>query len=315
VTKRNIVLDVDVGIDDALMMLYLAAQAEVEIVAVGSTHGNIDVHGAARNALTVLDVCGLDHVPVAVGAASPIPNAVYSHHVHGHDGLGDAGVEPSARSVSGESAVDQLVRLSRERPGELDLIAVGAMTNLALALEQDPESLRRFRSVTILGGISHTPGPDEPEYYDANIYHSPEAAERLFTSGAPLTVTPIDLSYRAVLEDRHLEAIKSGTTAKARFAWQILPYYCNFYQARIGRWTASMHDPIAAALFLDESLITEEVNRPMVVEPYLERYRAVGKEESVPGRSPVRIVTAADIPRFLDGFVASLVNPLPARTR
>jgi purine nucleosidase len=306
VAKRNIVLDVDVGIDDALMMLYLAAQPDVEIVAVGSTHGNIDSQGAARNALRVLNVFGLDHVPVAVGAGSPIPNATYSHHVHGHDGLGDAGVEPSSRSVSGEPAVDQLVRLSRERPGELDLIAVGAMTNLALALEQDPESLGRFRTVTILGGISHRPGPDEPEYYDANVYHSPDAADRLFASGSPLTVVPIDLSYRAVLEDEHLDAIKSGTTPQAKFAWQILPFYCNFYQERLGRWSASMHDPIAAAVFLDESLVLEEVSRPMAVEPYLERYRAVGREDSVPGRAPVRIITDADIPRFLDRFVEAL---------
>jgi purine nucleosidase len=313
VAKRNIVLDVDVGIDDALMMLYLAARPDAEIVAVGSTHGNIDVHGAARNALTVLDVVGLDHVPVAVGADSPIPNATYSHHVHGHDGLGDAGVVPSTRSVSGESAVDQLLRLSRERPGELDLIAVGAMTNLALALEQDPESLRRYRSVTILGGISLTPGPDDPEYYDANVYHSPDAADRLFASGTPLTVVPIDLSYRAELEDRHLEAIKTGTTPQARFAWRILPYYCDFYQARIGRWSASMHDPIAAGVFLDESLVLEEASRPMVVEPYLERFRAVGHDMPVAGREPVRIVTEADITRFLGGFVDALVHPLPTR--
>jgi purine nucleosidase len=307
---RNVVLDVDVGIDDALMMLYLAADPRARIVAVGSTHGNCSSAQAALNALKVLDACGLESVPVAEGAPSPLPDPVYSAHVHGHDGLADARIPRSRRSLSGESAVDQLLRLGSERPGELDLLAVGAMTNLALALERDPDSLRRFRSITILGGLSTTPTADAPEFYDANIYHSPEAADRLFASGTPLTVVPIDLSYTAVLEDRHLDALRSGTSSMARFAWRILPFYCTFYEARLGRWSACMHDPIAAGLFLDETLALESAQRPMEVESYLDRYRAVGRE---PGgsreRGPVRIFTKADTPRFLDEFVAALVGP------
>lgn len=308
--KRRIVLDVDVGIDDALMMLFLAAEPGIEIVAVGSTHGNCDSAQAAVNALRVLDVLGLDRVPVAVGADSPLPEPTTSPHVHGHDGLADVGLPLPRRSPSGETAVDQLLRLFREQPGELDLIAVGAMTNLALALERDPESLRGFRSVWILGGISHRPGPDAPVYHDANVFHSPAAAERLFTSGTPLTVVPIDLSYQAVLDDEHLAAIRAGTTPQARFAWRILPYYCNFYASRLGRWSACMHDPIAGALFVDESLILETVERPMLVEPCPERFRAVGLEEPLPDRAPVRIITKADLPRFLDRFVNALLTPL-----
>jgi purine nucleosidase len=305
--KRQIVLDVDVGIDDALMMLYLAADPRAEIVAVGSTHGNCSSAQAALNALKVLDVCELDHVPVATGAESPLPNATYSPHVHGHDGLADVGIPASKRTVTGESAVDQLVRLSAERPGELDLIAVGAMTNLALALEQDSESLKRFRSVTILGGVSGEPPREPHELYDANVFHSPDAAETLLASGTYLTVCPIDLSYLAVLEDDHLEAIKSSSTAMGKFAWQILPFYCDFYEPRIGRWSASMHDPIAAGIFLDESFITRSVERPMAVEPYLDRYRAIGRD-SLTDRAPVRIAVEADVPRFLDEFVARITT-------
>ena len=307
--KRQIVLDVDVGIDDALMMLYLAAEPGVEIVAVGSTHGNCASAQAATNALKVLEACGLGSVPGAVGAERPMPNPTTSPHVPGHDGLADVGIPAPRRIPTGESAVDQLLRLSSERPGELDLIAVGAMTNLALALDRDPASLRRFRSVTILGGQSAEPSAGAPELYDANVFHSPDAAERLLSSGTPLTVCPIDLSYTAVLEDRHLDAIKTGSTPKAEFAWKILPFYCNFYQARLGRWSASMHDPLAAALFLDETLIIESVDRPMAVEPYKDRFRAAGRDSlRVSGRSLVRIATKADIPRFLDSFVESLLR-------
>jgi inosine-uridine nucleoside N-ribohydrolase len=308
---RRIVLDTDVGIDDALMILYLAGHPGAEIVAVGSTHGNCSSAQAAANALKVLETCGLSDVPVALGAESPLPNPSHSPHVHGHDGLGDAGIPEPNGHVSGESAVDQLLRLGREQPGELDLLAVGAMTNLALALERDPDALRRYRSVMLLGGVSETPGPDAREYFDANIFHSPVAADRLFAADTPLTVTPIDLSYQAILADRHLDAIRTSTTARGRLAWAILPFYCDFYQARIGRWTASMHDPLAAGLLVDPSLIVRTVERPMEVEPSLDRYRAVGRvtergEHSV--RAPERIVTEADLPRFLDEFVATLLG-------
>ncbi|MDQ3227767.1 MAG: nucleoside hydrolase, partial [Chloroflexota bacterium] len=151
---RQLLLDVDVGIDDAVMMLYLAAEPAAEIVAVGSCHGNCSAALSAINALKVLEVVGLDRVPVALGAESPLADPMFAAEVHGHDGLADVGLPPPRRNVSGESAVDQILRLSRERPGALDLLAVGAMTNLALALEHDADVLARYRTVAILGGYS-----------------------------------------------------------------------------------------------------------------------------------------------------------------
>ncbi len=311
VATRRFVLDSDVGIDDAMMILYLAAEPGVEIEAVGSTHGNCSSAQAAFNALRVLDAIGLTGVPVALGAESPQAEPTSSPHVHGIDGLGDAGIEPSKRQITGESAPDQLVRLGREHPGELELLAVGAMTNLALALDRDPESLRRYKSVTILAGLSAEPGPDAPIYYDANVYHSPEAAEQLLASGTPMLVTPIDLSFEAVLEDDHIARMQAASTVQATLAMRILPFYFDFYRARLGRWSASMHDPVAAALAIDPSLRVHEVVRPMFVEPCEIRHRAVGRPEIGPEvRQPVTIVTETDMPRFLERLVRGLELPL-----
>ncbi|MGH2617115.1 MAG: nucleoside hydrolase, partial [Thermomicrobiales bacterium] len=178
VAPRQFLLDVDVGIDDAVMMLYLAAEPTAEIVAVGSCHGNCSAALSAINALRVLEVVGLEHVPVALGAESPLADPMPAVEVHGIDGLADVGLSPPRGKVSGESAVDQILRLSRERPGELDLVAVGTMTNLALALEQDSDALSRFRTVAILGGYSHEPRPDDAVTVDPNIYKSPRAADQ-----------------------------------------------------------------------------------------------------------------------------------------
>lgn len=316
--RRRLVLDTDPGIDDAVMILYLAAEPAAEIVAVGSTHGNCSAARAADNAIRVLDVCGLDHVPVAVGAESPLGETVWSAHVHGTDGLGDAGLglDPPRRSPSGESAVDQLLRLSREQPGELDLLAVGSMTNLAQALDRDPESLRRFRSVSILGGYSRPPRPGDPHTVDANIYADPAGADRLFASGTPLTVIPIDLTNWVVLEDDHIARIRDSDTPRARFAWQILPFYFDFYRGIIGRWTARMHDPLVGGVVLDPSLVRATVERPMDVEPFETKHRAVGREDFDPtigsDRPSSHVVTEVDIRRFLDRLVDALVTPLGA---
>lgn len=304
---RRVVLDVDVGIDDALMMLFLAGDPRAEIVAVGSVHGNCTAAQAATNALRVLDAASLDGVPVALGSESPLPGAPASPHVHGADGLGDVGLPPPHRSVSGEHAVDQLLRLGSERPGELDLIAVGTMTNLAAALERDPRALHRYRSVTILGGLSAEPAAGTLPFFDANVYNSPEAAARLLAAGAPLTVTPIDLSRRAQLSEAQIDRMLAGSSPPARFAAKILPPYVEFYTRRLGRRTASMHDPLAAALLLDPLLITAELASPMIVEPHAGSFRALARPGSP--NPPVRILTDADLPRFLDHFVEMLVSP------
>lgn len=311
---RSVVLDVDVGIDDALMILYLLSEPEVKVVAIGATHGNCTAADSTRNALRTLEAVGVTTVPVALGPESPLDPPRSAPHVHGYDGLGDLDLPQPQGEVSGETASDQLVRLSNERPGELDLIAVGSLTNLAAALRQDPESLKRYRSVTYLGTLSQYPAkPVVPDYSDANVYFDPEAARMVLSSDTPMTIVPIDLSRRAALEDRHLDSLREGTSLQARFAWKVLPFYCNFYQSRLGRWSASMHDPLAAGLALDPSLATEMVERPIVVEPYDDRHRAVGRTEpaaDTAGIPPKRIIPEADIPRFLDRFVERLLGPV-----
>ncbi len=312
--RRQVVLDVDVGIDDAAMMLFLAAESGAEIVAVGSTHGNCSAAQAATNALRVLEAVGLGHVPIAVGAENPDPGAAHSAHVHGHDGLGDAGLPAPRGTPTAEPAVDQLLRLSRERPGELDLLAVGAMTNLGLALERDPDVLRRFRRVLILGGYSREPRPGDRFTVDANVFHNPDAADALFASRSPLTVVPVDTTNHSILEEDQIDRLRGADTPQGRFAWAILPFYFGFYQTLLGRWTARMHDPLVAAVLLYPGLVHATVRRPLYVEPFEGRHRAVGREGAelagLPPREAAEIVTEADQRRFLDRFVDALVTPL-----
>lgn len=313
---RQMLLDVDVGIDDAVMILAIAAEPTAEIVAVGSCHGNCTAAQAATNALRILEGIGLDQIPVAVGDESPLATPHAAPQVHGYDGLADVGLPAPRGRVSAESAVDQMLRLSRERPGELDLIAVGALTNLSLALERDPEVLSRFRRVATLGGYAREPRPGDPFTVDANIFSDPDAAERVFAAGAPLVVVPVDTSVHAVLEEDQIARLRAAETPQGRLAWQILPFYFDFYQRRLGRWTACMHDPLVPAVLLDPSLVTASVHRPLFVESVDNSFRAVGRDGAAlagrPARAPAEIIAGVDQRRLLDRFVAALTTPLGA---
>jgi purine nucleosidase len=129
-----------------------------------------------------------------------------------------------------------------------------------------------------------------------------------------MMVVPIDLTYRATLSDEHLRRIEASDTPQGRFAWKILPFYCDFYKRVLGTWTASIHDPLTAGILLDPTMVVEHVERPIYVEPVLDRHWAVGLEgdelKGLPSRHPVTIVTEADIARYLDRLVDALTLPL-----
>ena len=302
--RRQIVLDTDVGIDDALMIVAIAAEPDAEIVSIGSSHGNCS---AARNAIRVLDALGLHDVPIAVGLESPLTVPVSAPHVHGSDGLGDAGIPEPSRSPSDEGAVDQLLRLSRERPGELDLVVVGSLTNIASALDRDPDVLTRFRSVWILGSYAHRPGAPERPSEDFNTLCSPDAAARVYRSLAALNIVPIDTTFRVIFSDQQLARIRGSASPVAQFIDRILQCYLGFYEERMGRRTIPVHDPTVAAVLLYPELVRATEMRRMIVEPWLGSFRAVGLDpgESWPddGRAEMRLITEVDSERLLDGLV------------
>ncbi len=139
VDPKAIIMDVDTGVDDALAIILAHQTPGAEVVAIGTVSGNVSAAQAATNTLKTLDALGAS-TPVAVGAPHALASEDFSPStVHGSDGLGDAGLPDPTRAPTGEHAVDQLLRLVHERPGELSLFASGPLTNLALALERDPE--------------------------------------------------------------------------------------------------------------------------------------------------------------------------------
>ena len=249
-----IILDVDTGIDDALAILYALRSPEAELLACGTVRGNVDAVTAAENTLRVLEVAGAQ-VPVAVGCDQPLvePKAD-ARWVHGDDGLGNTNLPPPRGRPTGEHAVDQLLRLTRERPGEIVLVAVGPLTNLALAVAMDPQLPERVRQVVIMGGVAQPPGNIGP-VTEANIAHDPEAARAVFAAGWPLTMVGLDVTMKTLLSHEDAERLGRSDDPVARFAYRISQYYLDRYTYFLGRRHCALHDPLAVAVALDPSLV------------------------------------------------------------
>ncbi len=309
-----ILLDCDTGIDDALAIFYLARlvrDGRAELAAAGTVFGNVDPGTSALNTLRVLECAGLDGIPVAVGAARPLAGeADYGHEFHGRDGLGNTNRPAPAGRPAGLSAPEQLVRLARQRPGELTLLAVGPLTNLGIALLLEPELPGLIRQVVIMGGALDHPG-NVTSHAEANIWHDPEAAELALAASWPVTLVPLDATHPAAVDGAWLDRLAAGTSDTARFASAMLEFYADAYTATLGQRGVVPHDALAAALAVEPSL-GQYTERPVHIElrGELMRGATVWDRRAVAGetaRPPVRVATGANVPAFHDLLLASLL--------
>ncbi|MDH5223659.1 MAG: nucleoside hydrolase [Actinomycetota bacterium] len=263
------ILDVDTGVDDALALLYAAASPEVELIGATTVMGNVTVRHATENTLAVLELAGLGHVEVASGAARPL---VRDHEpfpvVHGERGLGRAELPSSTRAPSSRSAAQLLVEAARERRGEVLLVATGPLTNVALALAEEPGLPELLGGFAIMGGAFARGGNATPAA-EANIWVDPDAAQAVFRgfAGREAARLPLcaglDVTDRVQLSRAALDAICADMPGSpvARFLQEAVPFYIEFYERFGVAGGAAMHDPLALALALDESLGTFETTR------------------------------------------------------
>lgn len=270
ITPKRFVIDTDVGVDDAFALAYMAAQPEAaEIVAIGSVHGNVPARVGADNALRMLERLDLPHVPVAVGANLPLNGARLrsGQHVHGSDGLSGHAGPPAQSAVVEETAAQQLVRLTQHNPGELSLLALGPLTNIALALRAEPRLPELIREVTWMGGAVAVPG-NITSYADANTWHDPEAAEQVLAAGFTITMVPLDATNQAWAGQGWWDAVAMHDHPLARYTTAIASHYVQRYSAGRGRVLGEngclMHDPLTAAIALDPGLATCEKHQIVV---------------------------------------------------
>ena len=274
-----LLLDVDTGIDDCLALLYAAASPEAELVAVTCVAGNVDARQVAVNTLAVLELAGRGDVEVALGRETPLlRDLVTTPETHGPLGIGYAVLPPASRPLSARFGPDVIVEEARRRPGELTLVTLGPMTNLALAVLREPALPTLLRRWVIMGGSYRSPGNTAPTT-EWNVAVDPEAARICIAAfGRPEVVgvrreaglpslplaMGLDVTERAKLLPEHLAALAARAGASAatnrvlRFIDDALRFYMEFHSRYDGFYGAFVHDPFAVAAALEPALVRTE---------------------------------------------------------
>jgi purine nucleosidase len=315
----RMVVDTDTGIDDALALIFLASLPDVELVAVTTTHGNCTTEASTANARHVLDVCGLGHVPVTGGLSAPLVGELsIASFVHGEDGLGDCGIAPTPAppAPAGATAVEELLRLANEHPGELDLLALGPLTNLGAALQTDLDVLGAFRTVTVMGGTGRRLGPDDPDptfgVGDPNTYHDAEAARLVAAApGAVVTLVGVDVTMAATAGSAHLARMAAADTDHGRLAREITRFYIDFYERSQGWRALALHDPLAAMVAAGRA---DDIGATFI-EGHAVVEGPAGQERCVlaplePGHRVTRALAACDADPVAELMTAALERPL-----
>ena len=263
---ERIIIDTDPGVDDAHAIMLASAYPGVQIEALTVVAGNVGLERTVANSCTILDILGED-VPVFAGCDSAlIPHVEDAAHVHGIDGLGDVNLAPSSRAVEKQHASNALVRLAQESPGEITLVAIGPLTNLAVALKLEPDLPALYKRLVIMGGAVDALGNTSNLTAEFNIFADPEAAHIVFAGWPEFTL----VSWEATLAHGiPLEVFNQWQTIdsqRSRFLSQISEKTVDFITRVMGRSEIYGADGLAMAVALEPEIVQRSEQRPIMVE-------------------------------------------------
>lgn len=247
-----LLVDVDTGVDDAIALAYLIGSG-ADIRAVTTVAGNVPVEIATENTLRVLHRLDSANVPVHRGASGPLV-AEYraATHVHGENGLGDAQLPESTAAAEALAGPAAMIAAAKEHGGALDILTLGPLTNLAIAINVRPEIVSLIRRVVVMGGAFFVPGNVTP-HAEFNVFVDPDGAAQVFAAGfSDMTIVGLDVTHRAVLSRELWDGIADNAATSANLVQEVLQR--TFLERNMtGHY---MHDPMAAAVALDPGLVS-----------------------------------------------------------
>jgi len=256
--KKKIILDTDPGIDDAMAILFAEAHPEIELIGITTVYGNATIDNGTQNALYLKQKFGMNAL-VAKGTDKPLVRDPVGATVivHGETGFGDVKA-PSALDVSEieKPAYQFIIDSVRAEPGEITLVAVGPLTNLALALEAAPDIVELVNEVVIMGGAfgENDHRGNVTPFAEANIHDDPHAADKVFTASWPVTVIGLDVTEESFFTAQYLDELRDDAGEVGQFIWDVSRYYLKFYSEKVGMEGCHVHDPSAIAYAIQPSL-------------------------------------------------------------
>jgi len=252
--RSRVIIDTDPGVDDALALLLAMRSPELIIEGLTAVAGNVPLDLTLPNALRMVELAGRTDIPVAAGAGRPlVRQLVTATYAHGENGLGGAFFpEPKAKPTA-QSAAEFIRDATRKHPGEITLITIGPLTNIAMACTLDHELPRMVRGLVMMGG-SLSGGNITPAA-EFNVYVDPEAARIVFQSGIPISMVGLDVTRQTTLTDQHVRTLEAAQNPVSQGAGKIARNAIKHTREQGFLVGPNMHDSLAVAAFLDPSLL------------------------------------------------------------
>lgn len=301
-------MDCDVGVDDALALILAFHSPELDVKAVTGVNGNVPLEQVFKNIQKVLSLIQPKNKPlIAKGADRPLKGkTIYAHSVHGQDGLGGARINREEGKEWWQfyaGPADELITMmARKYPDEITLIAIGPLTNLALAVKKNPEGMGKLKDIVIMGGAVRTGGNITP-YAEFNVFSDPLAAKIVLESGLPITLVPLDVTHRISLTPRWMEErVNPINNSFSRFAVEATGYDSTTHQFR-NKELIHLHDPLAVGVVIDPDLVKKE-KLSLYVKTQKGEY--FGKIKEGFGGSNIDVCLTVDAERFLELFLSRL---------
>ncbi len=305
---KKVIIDCDVGVDDAFALILAFHSSELKVKAITAVNGNVPLNQVFENIKKVLSLISPKESPViAKGADKPLSGIpIYAHSIHGMNGLGGAKLEIKTEDrfwdIYPKSAHELIIEMALQYGEELSLIAIGPLTNIALAIKKDLRALKMIREIIIMGGAIKTEGNVTP-HAEFNIYSDPLSASIVFGSGLPITLVPLDVTHKVNLTSKYMEErLMPMKTPFSKFVIEATGYNQTTRMFR-NREIVHLHDPLAVGVAIDPTLVKKERLSIGVETQAGEFY---GKATILEEGLPIEVSLDVDSERFLELFLKRL---------
>ncbi len=303
VTKRTLIIDTDPGQDDAIAIMLALASDELQLDAITTVAGNVPQPLVTDNAHGLLALTNREDIPVYRGCERPMLRDLYTaEYVHGPSGVDGAILPVASVATASQHGVDAIIeRCLGSDDGSVTLCPIGPLTNIAVAIIKEPAIVPKIREIVWMGGAFDEPG-NTTELAEFNAFVDPHAVHVVFTSGAPITILPLDVTHKALMLPEHVEALEELGTPVATAAAGMLKFYERYDVDKYNIPGAPLHDPCVIAYLVDPSLFSGHIAHVAVDH---ENEASIGNTYEVAGREPnATVMTEVDA----DGFFELVVD-------
>ncbi len=321
---KRVIIDTDPGIDDAAALFLALASPELSVEAVTTVYGNGPVDICTQNTIRILNAAGRLKIPVYQGAARPLlrePTPGWASQVHGHDALGNTSFSLPAGPcpVAGRPAAVEIIERVMASPGEITLLALGRMTNLALAISLESKLASSVAEIIVMGGAVAVPGNASP-VASANLYEDPEAASILYKSGAPLVQVGLDVCNQVEIASSQLLQIEQAGTATTRLLAAATPFLQSYYRSQglLRERDGVRYNDLSAAAYAIDPTLFQAKEYPVTIETHSELARGqtvVDRRASAQGSGndsgKVRVCLEVDAERLSSLFIQRICGYRP----